>query len=1085
MGSIYFLSMASERDQADLFAIPDLWRSSSFLDKTLVDINKQNPFFSADSLTSRNGNSQSLLKASSWNSPELYQQQKIASKPKTDEGANFFALPAILDELVQQGEHQDVHQEEHQAKSLFTSGNHEIRNEPAPAPVPDFPLDTEDDLWLGGDDQGLSQQLPECKTWEKFEGDTISTSPAFITESGPDALDAVITSSHRSHGNVLPDILDYATYCACLLNLALGRSSVLFSWDATRKSFIKTAPHLRVSGLSLEAIHGIDVVCLDCANAIKRLQAFTGTIYSVSSESNPTRVALAGVVDQLVLVIQSELSTRGREARSLIQLQAVVRPAQTVLIYFQQLVEKLASERSEEAMLSRLFHEAQSAEYRNGLLRDAVCEVLRLVSKPWTDFVEEWIGLKVEGSLGMTKRSPSRGFVKVGDHMWIDDQGFELEETDFFLDEDGMPSFVPSDIAQAMFETGRNLRFLREHHSEHPLAKHKTVASAKPPGLAWQFDWDAIKELEVSVNRYQDAVLRAIRNNGIDGLETEPETSRHPLSSEPNKYELTIFGKTEDQIAASILDSMNRLNQALIKSPEHSHHSQNIRSQHAAEDGLGKLLRDRLYRDRSLDTADSSSEGFSPHWSLVPLLSFGPVIAAQSRLVNHECMKLLFTAHNLRVHVDLLRQYFLLSNGLLCSRLSHALFDPDMETAERQTGVALGVGTGGGNAGVMGLRLGGRDTWPPASSELRLALMGVLSDSYQAPSSRARYSPRSHGNTNSSATSNRAATTTTTTSPYYQKGSPVVSPDLPGDLSFAVRELSAEEIDRCMDPDGLEALDFLRLAYKPPAALRPIMTPVVLTKYDRIFRHLLRVLRMLYVVTQLVRDVQLSSSMEPLDNASTRFCAEARHFVGQMAAYFFETGIAAPWKRFELLLDGVEGQVLGYDDDSDDEGDPTKEKVAGASTSTSSPDTVRESLERVLDEILLALLLRKRQAPVLKLLEEIFAIVLKFAKMVRLRALSRRGRGKAAAAAAGLNEQKETQTPARLYAVFRKKVEVFIAVCKGLSEKTGLGGSSEQERMRRREGGGDGMNLVEAIPLMLDYLGYYDKTGGGWVGAMV
>src|SRR5690606_14844995 len=117
----------------------------------------------------------------------------------------------------------------------------------------------------------------------------------------------------------------------------------------------------------------------------------------------------------------------------------------------------------------------------------------------------------------------------------------------------------------------------------------------------------------------------------------------------------------------------------------------------------------------------------SPNWTLVPLLSFGPVIEAQSSLISRECMRLLFDTHQVRTHIDLLRQYFLFGNGVFCSRLAHALFDPDLSSAERRSGVALSGGT-------MGLRLSGRRTWPPASSELRLALMGVLSECYQPPS---------------------------------------------------------------------------------------------------------------------------------------------------------------------------------------------------------------------------------------------------------------------------------------------------------------------------------------------------------------
>jgi hypothetical protein len=411
------------------------------------------------------------------------------------------------------------------------------------------------------------------------------------------------------------------------------------------------------------------------------------------------------------------------------------------------------------------------------------------------------------------------------------------------------------------------------------------------------------------------------------------------------------------------------------------------------------------------------SDKLSPHWALVPLLSFGPVIEAQSSLVNQECMKLLFRSHGLRTHIDLLKQYFLLGNGLLCSRLSHALFDPNLSTAERRAGVALG-------GGMMGLRLGGRQTWPPASSELRLALMGVLSECYETP---------------------YAAAPTDQTAPLRGAKS-----DLPGDLSFAVRELSQEEIDRCMDPDSLEALDFLRLSYKPPAPLRPVIAPTVLLKYDRVFKLLLRVLRMLYVANELFAT---TNKMPEESSASLRFRIEARHFIRQIASYFFDVGLTAPWRRFEAWLDRVEAESTA---------EPVEPVAAGARRSANennkacSPDALREKQEQVLDEIMSVLLLRKRQAPVLRLLEETFAVVLRFAKGLGRKRRAEDGGG---------------ETPEALYRLFRKKVEVFVTVCRGLGEKMGTGTASSGA-------GGGGGNSVEHLLVMLDMSGYYGKRGG-------
>ncbi|KAK0714633.1 Spc98 family-domain-containing protein [Lasiosphaeris hirsuta] len=975
--------MANEDDTARLFAIPDFWQPSSWLDQSILDINSNNPLFSLD--ISRQHPASLVAGAKSQVLP-------VASIP-TPVKDGFFRLPIILKDLV--------HEEAETQVDLDGPG-HLITQ-------PDAVQIVEEDFWLSGDHD--TPNPPECKTWDKFnQAGRGLYSASFITEAGPAAFDAMMKTNPASSGNG-PDVVHDASYSVCLLTLALGRSSLLFSWSPEEKTFLKTVSYLRTSGLSLESMQSVDKLCLECANATRHLQAFAERTYS--APSTPTRVALAGVIDRLVTAVQSELSARGRTVKSILQVQSAVQPVHTVLTYVENLAKKLTNQKSDEGMLSSLFEEAQSAEYRSILLREVTREVLRLVSKPWAAFVEEWIGLKAEEGTPITKAGPSKGFIKVADKVWIDDLGYELEEPDFFLDEEKMPSFIPDDIAQATFETGRNIRFLREHHPEHPLSQQQIIIMSKPPRLEWQFEWDAITRLDTKINQYRKALSSAIQTSWLQKeLEDEAPVSRATKNQNffNQNLELEFFGKSDSQIEECLLASLSQLDKPL--------------DDFSSRDGLSKLFQERLYQGTELSV---DSERLSPHWSLVPLLSFSPVIGTQSRLVSQECMKMLFSSHELRVHIDLLKQYYLLGNGLLCSRLSHALFDPELETAERHAGVALG-------GGVMGLRLGGRENWPPASSELRLALMGVLSESYETP-------PGAVQRTKSSLTSR------------------TFSSDLPGDLSFAVRDLSAKEIDHCMDPDSLEALDFLRLSYTAPSPLRPIMTPTILVKYDRIFMSLLRVLRMLYVVNELFHDIPLAGRRghEP-SSASLRFCIESRHFVRQIAAYFFNTGITAPWRRFETWLDTAEAESLGATDGSGFGADGSK---------NCSPDILRDRLEQVLDGIMTVMLLRKRQQPVLKLLEETFAVILRFSKLLRVQA---HGKGMAGQE----RDRVKPETPGKLYSTFKKKVEVFLTVCKGLNEKTGVGSKGTQVDGQGRRERGIG-NPIDQLLLLMDMSGFYAK----------
>lgn len=841
------------------------------------------------------------------------------------------------------------------------------------------------DPWLSHDKTPI--KVAEFKTWNAFDTphNIDLESASFVTEAGTSTYNSFMLSPHNPLGLKSHDgckTLDPRGFLACLLALSLGRESVLFSWNGDKRVFVPALEPVNVPGYSPDSLAGMVRLCTSCGEASRRLRSFIEKTYSTAAI--PSHVALANALEKLLRVVHDELGTRGLMARSILQLQSLVRPVFTLLSYFHRLVAKIKRNMNDSAILSVIFSEAQSAGLSESFLRDTMCEILCMVSRPWTNLVEEWIGLRREEGLPINKDGQGRGFVRVDNSMWVDDQGFELAEPDYFLNIDNMPTFVPDEVAQAIFETGRNLRFLQLTHPEHPFASFSTVASQKLPGLQWQFDWEAITRLEKKALAYQQAVSEALQLR-------KPRTSGDLEEMIDNRMEngagLEFFGKDEASLEETVLASIAQLNQP-VPDPN-------------AGDRLTSVLRHQLFKEH--DEVEMTGTDFSPHWSLLPLLSFGPPIFAQARLINRECLRLLYTEHDIRQHLRLQRAFQLLGNGVFSSRLSNAMFNPDMDTTERQAGVAR-------SGGAMGLRLASREkNWPPASSELRLALMGVLSDSYQ-----------------------------------HFRGSDPTGDDeaLPGDLNFAIRDLSPEEMEKCMDPDSLEALDFLRMSYKPPSSLRPILTPAILVKYDKIFRLLLRMLRMLFAIDQLFRDISLiSRSAEPYD-VCLRFRAEAHHFVSSVARYIHDTGIDKPWRAFETWLDRVETEL-----------NATNAAAQGFSVS---PDRLGEQHERTLDEIMATLLLRKRQQPVLGLLEDIFGLVLRFAKQTTQRTQ-------------GANVPERDVVA--LYAQFRSKVEVFVSVCKGMSEKSGYGGQK-----RDSAGGSSGRSEESPIVmllLLLDMSNYY------------
>ncbi|KND93345.1 hypothetical protein TOPH_02331 [Tolypocladium ophioglossoides CBS 100239] len=919
--------MAGDDNEADVFAIPDFWQTSKWLDQLIQET--PTPLFAND-LNAALGN------------PNL---GLIPYTPITLAQDGFFKLPPLdVAEAKQPGARQAV---QDFSTAVDSSSEAEVEFDPW------MELEESSDKKIG------------FRTWDAFKsGETAAHRPMFISEAGSAAYDALLswsTDPLELQNSDVP-VVEAETYFSSLLALALGRDSVFFRKEDEQGSFKPALPKMRVPGYSRQILQGLESRALWCGSTLLELNAFVRSAYA--AYSSPCGVALASSISQILQAVEQRVAVDGRNPRSLLQLQCTITDVSTILKPFKKLTSQLRRKCSDQDVLSLVFHTASSLDDGEEYVRDILREILRR----------------------------TKGFVKVEAEAYVDDFGREEEDVDFRLDHSKVPDFMPSDVMESIFETGRNLRFIRSFHPDHLLAQQAEIQSNQPPKADWLFDWSSILELEGRVSQYRDRLYTALRKSRCNTSPYPP--SMVARAEEPGSmFTLDFFALDQIGMEERILASINQLDQPMAEP--------------SSEGTLGVIVRQRLSGRYRAITNQSDA---TPHWTLLPVLSFGGIASAQAQIVNQESLRLLFDEHDLRAHLRLQRDFSLLGNGIFCSRLSHALFDPDLESAERETGVAR-------QGGVMGLRLGGRDTWPPASSELRLALMGVLAESFGSQKdSRFRNLGSASGE----------------------------SSGLPGDLSFAVRDLSPEEIDKCMNPDSLEALDFLRFSYKAPPELSSIITTIHLMNYDGIFKLLLRVLRMLYVVNQLHRDINSGAgSWHNPSNASHRLAKEAQHFVSSIASYFLDTGVALPWQAFERRLDKVQADLDSC-------------KGNSATERLQSPDQLRELHSHVLDRIMFALFLKKRQLPVLKLLEDMFSIVLQYAMYSRLQALGR------------VDETRGDQEAVELYADFKKKMQVFITVCRGLSEKGRAGGSMMFDEL----GVGDD-SLVAQLLTKLDMGGFY------------
>ncbi|KAL0264832.1 hypothetical protein SLS55_000785 [Diplodia seriata] len=893
-----------------------------------------------------------------------------------------------------------------------------------PAQHPPQPELPDDGIWNDAAALGPIKDNVKFHTWEAF-GKPGFQEPthAYIAEAGPEAFDAALLRMHEADPSkeagriVRSDIL-----LGSLFNLGLGRSSVLFRYEQMLHTFAQAIHDQRMSGFSLISAQNLIRDFMRGGSTFKNLREFADRTRGAQN-TFPSKVALATAIGTILSTMENHLGSQRNLVSSFLQLQQLFRRPHQILLRVKAVTEEVKSLSTNEDLITMLYRHVHDMEQEDTWLRSVFLDILKSVSNPWLEFAAEWAGLRHGFKTGFTKRDVMHTFAGVEETP--EDQNEPRPPPEHFYKPENMPSFIPEEDGRTLFETGKSLRFLEIHHPSHPLcAPHKV--GLKAPTLDWKFGWEDMESIAAKAKEYERSLAEAIRKYKHTSASHEQFTRRSSDGGmetgpivEPANYERDICDTVDlfDQDPANEESGSATTLHSLVLSS----------------------ISPRSHPDEGIYT-------FAPPIALTPTLSLTPLLRAQARLVNATTLRLFFRSHNLRLHLSLQRQYQLLGDGMFMHRLTSALFSPELETAERRRGT---VRTGA----PMGLKLGSRSTWPPASSELRLALMGILSESYH--SSRLYRSARKHAS-------------------YKQQDKRLrETPDLPGNLSFSIRILSNDEIEKCMDPNSLGALDFLRLQYSPPPPLNLVMTTSALDKYDRCFRLLLRIVRMLFVVNhQLPRDGGIPGVWE-----SKSFRNEAHHFVSAVSAYFFDSGIGETWQAFEAGLDGLERRMRAEDDDGDaGDGDSSFGRLV-----TEGLESVRAAHEECLDRVMFALLLRRRQQAVMRLLEEIFETILAFAKRA-----SAYGSG-GAAAGRGYGEQltavpaEEAHEVREMYMLFRSKVNVFMTVCRGLTGKRGsrraAGGAGPGVGLLL---GGDGRdvvveedNTIDRLLLKLEMNGYY------------
>ncbi|KAK0942186.1 hypothetical protein LTR29_006267 [Friedmanniomyces endolithicus] len=673
--------------------------------------------------------------------------------------------------------------------------------------------DIQHDIWnLGlGDVEDI--KLTQLYTWEAFDKKSVpnTTRTAYLSEAGSEAFDAAL-SLEQDHKptGVLPRDVSLRALCS----LTLGRSSIFFQWDEIEQSFTQTLNGTPTAGFSSLASASIAAELMEYAAIYRKLQDFS-SYDKPRAVASPVVVALQRSIASILEAVEEQNLAQMSSLRSILGLQDIIERPRQLLRLLCSLRDAVSDHTTDETAISSLSDTVHAIVATGSDFAGVLTAVLTRACRPWLESMAVEVGLiyHLHGSPQLAKRPDIEG--RTFDASVPTDCTAEIQDD----------RLLTADDRTLFNETRATVNLLRFYLPDAVQCADGLVALSTTRPDKYGFpspdneiqEWPQLGEL---VRNPQSGEPLSEQDNWASY-----EAIRYRMSEAPGAVRWNS-GDTVYATAITVLATSDDM------APTH-------------EDGLNL---EHLQR---------------------PFDILRPAIEAQACRVNRVLLQYLSKDCGLRKHLDLQRAFHLLDSGQFVSRLSTALFSAETQSAERRRGMMP-------TAETMGLRLGVKpgQRWPPASSELRLTLAGLLSEVYHDSSTMPKQG--------------------------------VAQDDLPGGLSFAIRELPEAEIELVMtDAGSIYALDFLRLQYAAPPPLDSILTPSAMQKYDDAFRFLLKMVRAVYITARMGKNDtrERHRSREVL---SARFASEAHHVTTTLMSYFMDVGISAPWAELQASLDAAE-----------------------------------------------------------------------------------------------------------------------------------------------------------------------------------
>ncbi|KAJ6587217.1 gamma-tubulin complex, DGRIP91/SPC98 component protein [Mycena vulgaris] len=809
-----------------------------------------------------------------------------------------------------------------------------------------------DAIWVDAIKGGLARS--EILSWDALRPNYPGRPPpnAFISEQ-----ENLVFAAARYH--VQPRLNDPGTelkyvtqreLLAALKMTVLGISSPLHTWDPVSETFIQIVGEKAAHGLLLvddkdEVVSGSLISrFLTIGSLLRRLEILLASLRSRFSKEGPTIHAFTHALSTVLTFLRESLARlpplEDDVSITLASVWCQYERYEENLVALSTLCGRgqttpprhyLMLEHTPINLLSLLYDHLQSH-----VERQSPTMVTAVVAFILTSTSREYFQ-QLSQSVGFggdsRVRRPARVVGEQNDQYALDvsDDGVE-ERDDLDGIDDAFPTFFPPKLVEVLPAAQKSLVLLRAAEPDHPLLRVPPVRCI----IEWFWTW---AEIDAAWN---DGESRpAAKQDATSVVDPSPRESEAGLAAQFRIFDL--------EPGYSLLDDKNTVTP------------------------ISAL-------QAFIDAFPVSLPPITPTLAHLTELVFEPLLQHASALSSALLALFLSPAApgplQFKPHMQLLHAYLLLGAPPFRSRLAAALFSdsegydadeavpaslraprrkPEKDRREREQ---WPVG--------LSFALLERETWPPVGADLSFFLRTVIVDSFEVP-------------VGDEVPSEREA--------FWIEAE--------RRLGFAIRDLpTGPGHDQWLNPLSIEALDFLYMDYKAPHPLDILITPDILSKYQRMFTYLLRIMRVEHALAAVFCMCRPASRpLFPTLTAShklllhLRFIAHA--FVAGLSHYVFATAIG--------------GNL-----------DPFLARLSLADTRFPDVFALARAHAALLDDVLSACLLRGAQRAAGDVLRQALELVLELAVLVGAR---RTGR---------LEEYEAAPQLADLAARFRAKMRALV-----------------------------------------------------------